>query len=83
MLESKLFLISILQFHLPVNDVEEGERRRKSDSRDDVNLLGAELDVVEPFDDEVPATDRNFAVQKPARRNDRRALDAAHERILK
>ncbi len=34
---------------LPVNDVEKSESSRKCNSGNDVNLLGPELDVVEPL----------------------------------
>ena len=55
---------------------------------DDVNLLGPELKVVDPLEDDVPARDRRrvrqLVVEERVRRGDHRgALDAPHHRILK
>ena len=54
---------------------------------DDINLLGPELKVVDPLEDDVPARDlrvRQLVVQQRVRRRDHRgALDAPHQRILK
>ena len=54
---------------------------------DDVNLLGPELKVVDPLEDDVPARDRRrvrqLVVEERVRRGDHRgALDAPHQRIL-
>ena len=53
---------------------------------DDVDLLGPELEVVDPLEDDVPARDRRvrqLVVEERVRRRDHRsALDAPHQRIL-
>ena len=54
---------------------------------DDIDLLGPELKVVDPLEDDVPARDlrvRQLVVQQRVRRRDHRgALDAPHQRVLK
>jgi hypothetical protein len=60
--------------YLPVDDIKASKDRGECDSGDDVNLLSAELKVVEPLGEEVPAADRDFAVQKTAGRNHRSSL---------
>ena len=51
---------------IPVDDVKECKGCGESDPGDNVNLFRAELEIVEPFGQEVATSNRDFAVQKSA-----------------
>ena len=47
----------------PINDIEKEEGARKQDAGDDVNLFGAKLEGVHPFQNTVAASHWNVIIQ--------------------
>lgn len=75
-------LMFLAQVIGPVNDVEEKKGKGKDDTGNDINLFGAELEGVHPFQKAISTPHWNFTVQQSAGGNHRRAFDSSHQGIL-
>ena len=47
----------------PIHNVKKQESTGEKDSRNDINLLGAELEIAHPFQQTIASSDWNFTVE--------------------
>ena len=47
----------------PIKNVKKQESTGEKDSRNDINLLGAELEIAHPFQQSIASSDGNFTVE--------------------
>jgi hypothetical protein len=62
-------LMLLAQVVGPVDDVEEEEGTREKHPSDDIDFLGAELEVLRPFQQRISPSHGDFAVQHSTRWN--------------
>ena len=66
----------------PIKNVKKQESAGEKDSRNDINLLGAELEIAHPFQQTIASSDWNFTMEQSRRGDHWRAFDSAHQWIL-